>query len=221
MSASRLSQKHPHRRWPGSGSPSPPRRPERLHCWAGRHSGVRLPEQQARPNRCGCGSSSQESGKLPSRPYATGRSAGQHLSFSMCREQGRGMAWGGRGASCPGLAGHPLHLLRPSPWGSGRERGTEQGELSRPEQRHLPGPLLSFRPPSLRAPPSPLSSWTPRALPVALQLPQPLGSPARPTGHAQAGDTRQSAQAQQGRWLVLESWTSDRTPLSPGVLYSK
>ena len=49
---------------------------------------------------------------------------------------------------------------------------------------------------------------------------KPLGSPARPTGHAHAGDTWQSTQAQQGCWLALESWTSDHTPLSPGVLYS-
>lgn len=64
------------------------------------------------------------------------------------------------------------------------------------------------------------SPGTPRTLPAGLQLSQALGSPARPSGQAHAGDAPASAQAQQGRWLVLESGTSDHTPLSPGILYS-
>lgn len=43
------------------------------------------------------------------------------------------------------------------------------------------------------------------------------GSPARPLARPTAGGAPASARAQQGRWLVLESGTSDHTPLSPGI----
>ena len=202
MSAPRLSRKHPHRRWPGSTAPpSPPRRPERLHCWAGQHSGVRLPEQQARPNRCGYKGSSEESDKLPSRPCATGRSAGQHLSFSTCLEQGRGTAGGGGGASCPGLAGHPLYLLRPSPSGSGRTRGTERAELPRctesaraeassqsprliqaplPSSASFPSLILDTQDPPC-CPPTPPSPWGVLLGPLATPMQATHGSLLRPS----------------------------------------